>query len=223
MLSFLSYIHPGLSPGSLRKLSQTIDYCFHPCYASNINFTCYICHCYFCFNHFEHLLNWSYLRSVWLYKPQPHFIFLLIALVNFDMWMDALSTTMQGRDRLSSDASSQHLSSNFRKIQNFIESPVFERIIANLSPLLVVPSIILAFPLYKILMMVQFSPFGSNEYSCFKALSKLHSSAFIMTSLPRSILRTSEQNNLLVKLAFVWAYLDGLDDSLCTSIEVLLW
>ena len=48
--------------------------------------------------------------------------------------MNALPTTMQGRDRLSSDASSQHLSSNFRKIQNFIESPVFSLIINPKTP-----------------------------------------------------------------------------------------
>ena len=130
---------------------------------------------------------------------------------------------MQGRDRLSSDASSQHISSNFREFKNFIESPVFAWIIANHSPLIVVSIIKLDFPLYKILMMGQLFPFDSHEYSCFKALSKLHSSTFIMTSLSRSILRTSEQYSLLVKLVFVWAYLDSLDDHFCTSIEVILW
>ena len=71
--------------------------------------------------------------------------FTVIALVNFDVWMDALSTTMQGRDQLSSDVSSQHISSNFREIQNFIESLLFTWIISNHSQLLVVPSIKLAF------------------------------------------------------------------------------
>ena len=129
---------------------------------------------------------------------------------------------MQGRDRLSSDAMSLHLSNHFRKIQNSIESPVFVWIIANYSPLLVVPSIKIAFPLYKILMIGQLFPFGSHEYSCFKALSKLHSSAFIMASLPRSILRTSEKNCILVKLIlfiiFRWSWWSFLYEYLSSSL-----
>ena len=73
MLSFLSYIHTCSSLGFLRKLSQIFGYCLYSCYASKIKFPCYICCSYFCFKHFEHLLNWSYLRSVGWFKPQPYY------------------------------------------------------------------------------------------------------------------------------------------------------
>ena len=85
VLSYLSYIHPGSTPSFLRKLSQAFGYCLHPCYASKINFRVTFAALIFALSILDICSTGATSGQYGGISLSLTTIFLLIALVNFDV------------------------------------------------------------------------------------------------------------------------------------------